>query len=67
MKKTNKNHHSQRTPKNKGLARYVCGRCGFKYVGLPGPTQCQKCSHLYIKWENFKLWIEVHQTLIEGE
>lgn len=36
----------------KTLAKYRCLKCGFLWEGNPGPTQCPKCQHLYVKWKN---------------
>jgi len=27
--------------------------CEHEFVGQPGPTQCQKCGHEYLKWLNY--------------
>ncbi len=35
-------------------AKYKCLKCGYQYKSPPGPTQCPKCNHLYIKWLNFE-------------
>jgi rubrerythrin len=35
------------------LAEYECLKCGFLYESFPGPTQCPRCNHLYIKWHNY--------------
>jgi len=35
-------------------AEYKCLKCGYQYKGFPGPTQCPKYNHLYIKWLNFE-------------
>ncbi len=36
------------------IADYLCLRCRYVYQDDPGPTQCPKCGHLYIKWLNYK-------------
>lgn len=43
----------------KEKAKYKClkKKCGYKFTGKPGPVSCPKCGHLYIKWLNYKLWI----------
>jgi len=42
------------------FAIYKCLNCGHEWTGLPGPTQCPLCLHLYVKWLNYdelrKLW-----------
>ena len=42
--------------KMKKLAKYECYRCKYKYYAPAGPTQCQKCGHLYVWWLNYKKW-----------
>lgn len=41
-------------------AIFRCLKCGHKWEDKPGPTQCPKCWHLYVKWENYeamrKIW-----------
>jgi rubrerythrin len=44
-------------------AEYKCLKCGYKYLSEPGPTQCPKCGHLYVKWLNFE---EMHKMWVEG-
>ena len=36
------------------IAEYKCCKCDYEYNGKPGPTQCPRCSHLYVKWINFE-------------
>ncbi len=45
MKKTKK--------KTKNVAKFMCCNCKHEYTGPPGPTQCPKCSHLYVIWLNY--------------
>ena len=39
---------------NKRIAKFKCLKCGYKYVDIPGPTQCPECGHLYVKWVNYE-------------
>ena len=34
-------------------AIYRCLKCLFSWRGLPGPTQCGSCGHLYVEWTNY--------------
>lgn len=34
-------------------AQYRCLGCGFEWLGEPGPVECPKCHHVYVKWVNF--------------
>ena len=36
------------------IAKYKCLKCGHHYEDDPGPTQCKKCNHLYVKWINYE-------------
>ena len=36
------------------LAEFLCLKCNFKWKSNPGPIQCPKCNHLYVKWLNYK-------------
>jgi len=38
------------------IAYFQCLSCGYKWDSKPGPTQCPKCGHLYVKWLNYKEW-----------
>jgi rubrerythrin len=44
----------------KYIAKFRCLKCGHKWEDKTGPTQCPKCWHLYVKWENYeelrKIW-----------
>lgn len=44
------------------LAHFKCLKCGYEWDSNPGPTQCPKCGHLYVKWVNYeemrKMWDE---------
>jgi len=50
----------------KYIAEYQCLKCNHKYQNSPGPTQCPKCSHLFVKWINYeelrKQWDELNQS-----
>ena len=37
-------------------ALYACLRlgCGHVWEGDPGPTDCTKCGHHYVKWVNYE-------------
>ncbi len=35
------------------IADYYCLKCNHRYKDKPGPTQCPKCGHLYVKWLNY--------------
>ena len=37
-------------------AKYKCLGCNYEYEGEPGPTECPKCDHLYVKWVNYEEW-----------
>jgi rubrerythrin len=36
------------------LAKFKCIKCDFLWESNPGPTQCPKCDHLYVKWLNYE-------------
>ena len=38
----------------------MCLSCGQEWEDKPGPTECPKCKHLYVKWLNYK---EMEKTL----
>jgi len=44
------------------LAKFKCLECDCHWQSYPGPTQCPKCAHLYVKWINYeemrKEWIK---------
>ena len=46
-------------------AEFLCLKCGFKYDDIPGPTQCKKCGHLYVKWLNYEELYQKHFKLTE--
>ncbi len=35
-------------------AKFQCLSCNCKWEDKPGPTECPKCSHLYVKWLNYE-------------
>lgn len=37
-------------------AFYKCLKCGYEWKGKPGPVECPKCYHLYVKWVNYEEW-----------
>ncbi len=35
--------------------QYICLECNYEFEReLPGPTQCPRCGHLYVKWLNYE-------------
>jgi hypothetical protein len=42
------------------LALYECVKCGHRWEARPGPTNCQICREMYMKWLNYeymrKIW-----------
>jgi Zn finger protein HypA/HybF involved in hydrogenase expression len=40
-------------------ALFQCLKCKCKWETQPGPTQCPKCGHLYVKWINYKSLREI--------
>ena len=42
--------------KQEPIAQYKCLeiKCNYEYTAAPGPTQCPRCGHNYIKWVNYK-------------
>ena len=36
------------------VALYRCERCAHEWSGKPGPTQCPRCGHPYVKWTNYE-------------
>ena len=35
--------------------KFKCRKCQHEFENeKPGPTQCPKCSHLYVDWLNWK-------------
>jgi len=36
------------------IAKFKCLKCGYLYEDKPGPTQCPKCRHLWVKWLNYE-------------
>ncbi len=39
-------------------AEFKCLKCTLNWSSKPGPTQCPKCGHLYVKWVNYEEWKE---------
>ena len=39
-------------------AHFKCDKCSHEWDSIPGPTQCPKCHHLYVKWVNYDNWLE---------
>ncbi len=39
----------------KTLAEFICLKCKYRWKSDPGPTQCPKCNHDYVKWVNYEL------------
>jgi predicted Zn-ribbon and HTH transcriptional regulator len=37
-------------------AIFKCLGCGYEYKAEPGPTECPKCKHIWIKWVNYEEW-----------
>lgn len=38
---------------------YQCLKCEYKFrVERPGPTDCLKCKHVYVKWLNYEFFQE---------
>lgn len=35
-------------------ALYRCLRCSHEWEGKPGPVECPRCGHLYVKWINYQ-------------
>lgn len=35
-------------------ADFRCLKCNFQWSQKPAQVICPKCSHLYIKWENYE-------------
>lgn len=40
-------------------AVFKCLKCGCRWKGEPGPTQCPMCKYLYVKWINYKKMREI--------
>lgn len=36
------------------LAKFKCLKCDCHWEYYPGPTQCPRCAHLYVKWINYE-------------
>ena len=36
------------------FALYKCLKCEHEFADYPGPTQCQKCGHVYLKWVSYQ-------------
>ena len=43
------------------IAIYKCLKCGVEWGSKPGPTQCPKCQHLYVKWLNYEKLRKEHK------
>lgn len=39
-------------------AKFRCLKCKHKWESDPGPTQCPRCGHLWVKWTNYEEWYE---------
>ena len=37
-------------------AKYKCLGCKYEWFGEPGPVECPKCSHIWVKWVNYEEW-----------
>lgn len=37
-------------------AHFRCLDCGYEYWTIPGPTECPKCRHIWVKWVNYEEW-----------
>jgi len=35
-------------------AEFRCLKCECQWRTMPGPTQCPRCAHLYVKWVNYE-------------
>lgn len=40
-------------------AKHRCCGCEYEWESGPGPTQCPRCGHLYVKWLNYEEMREV--------
>ncbi len=36
--------------------RFKCLKCGHRWWDKPGPTQCPRCKHIWVKWVNYDQW-----------
>jgi len=48
-------------------AKYKCCYCNYEYEDEPGPTECPRCRHLYVKWVNYEEWYNDQKTLKGGD
>ncbi len=42
-------------------AIFLCLGCGFKWKSIPGPTNCIRCNHIWVKWGNYREWKEFNK------
>jgi len=35
-------------------AEFQCLSCKHQWEDKPGPIECPKCNHIYVKWLNYK-------------
>jgi rubrerythrin len=35
-------------------ALYRCLGCGHEWRGKPGPVECPRCLHPYVRWLNYE-------------
>jgi len=34
-------------------AKFKCLKCNYQWESKPGPTDCLRCGHKYVKWLNY--------------
>ena len=51
----------------KKVAKFKCLKCGHGWKDKPGPTQCPKCGHLFVKWVNYEMLANGWRSKYKGK